>query len=324
MEKVLNQEAIDKMVRAARGTAETATAPVIQPWDVLKAGNVRREQMQTLDQVHEGFARGLSNALSAYLRITVEATLVSAEYLPFGDFLQRFPEGSYLSSCKLSPLEAVAILEVDTSLALPIVDLLLGGQGQGEVTARETTDIEEQLLAGVMKILCSQLQVAWHALGVEFEFERRQPATEAQRLMNMEESAFSASFEVHVGTTQGTLNVAIPALASHALLRKLSAGWVQKGRRVSEETVQNMRVRLLRCPFDLELTVEDLTVPLRDLAEVTVGQLLVFRRSVQSAVSVLISGMRLFSAVPARKQNARAALITAANSASAGSGKDEL
>ena len=324
MEKVLNQEAIDQMVRAARGGTETVTGPDIRLWDVRKGGSVLQDQMRTLDLVHEGFARGLGDALSAYLRIAVEVTLVSAEYLPFGEFLQRFSEGSYLSSCKLSPLETIALLECDTSLALPVVDLLLGGQGQGDVKTREITEVEEQLLAGVMKIACSQLELAWRALGLVVTFEKRQLATEAGRLMNMEERVFSVSFEIHIAAAQGTLNIAIPALASQALLRKVSAGSVQKFPRVSVDIAQKMRAQMLRCPFDLELTVDDITAPLGALAELAAGQVLVFRKSVEHAASLFISGMNIFSAVPARKDSTRAALITAAVVGHAGSAREEL
>jgi flagellar motor switch protein FliM len=322
MEKLLTQETIDRMVRAARGASQAARDPDVRPWDALKGGSIRQDQLRALDLVHETFARGLSNSLSAYLRISVEVTLVSAEYLPYGDFLQRFPEGSYLASCKLTPLQATALIEIDSSLALPVVDLLLGGQGKAQNPSREITEIEEELLASVTKIVCGQLQASWRALGVEFSFAQRQPAAEAQRLMNMEEQTFSLSFEIHMGDGQGTLNVAIPALASQALLRKLSGSRMQNGPRVSSETKQRMQSRLLLCPFEIELAVEHLRVPVRELADLAEGQLLVFRQPVGSGATVRISQMRFFSAEPARRQSTRAALITPAAQAGADADKE--
>jgi flagellar motor switch protein FliM len=147
MEKVLNQEEIDAMVRASRGGAQPSAAPHVSAWDVMKAAQVRQEQMRALDQVHEGFARALAEALSGYWRVSLGVALVSAEYLPYGDFLQRFPDGTYLASCKLSPVEEIAIMELDSSLAGPFVDLLLGGQGEGVVSDHEITEVEEQILA---------------------------------------------------------------------------------------------------------------------------------------------------------------------------------
>lgn len=313
MEKVLNQEEIDAMVQAARGGAKLPVAPQVSAWDVMKAAQVRQEHMRALDQVHEGFARALAEALSAYLRENLEVALVSAEYLPFGDFLQRFPDGTYLASCKLTPIEEIAVIELDTSLAGPFVDLLLGGQGAGAVSDHEITEVEEQILAGAMRILCGQLQAAWQALGVSFTFEQRQPTAHAQRIMSGKDQVLALSFEMRLGEVRGTLNISIPALVSHALLRKLSAAWVQKATRSSTERAQRLRARLLVCPFELELTVQRLRIPLRALTALQPGQLIVFQRPVSSSCSMLVAGIPLLSATPARKNDTRAALINSEN-----------
>lgn len=311
MEKVLNQEEIDAMVRAARGGADADSGSAAAIWDILKAGQIREDEMRALNLVHEGFTRALSNALGGYFRVAVEVKLVSAEYLPYEEFVERLPEGSYLASCRLSPLPARAVIELDACLILPIIDLLLGGQGKDGSTKPEITDIEEEILASTMRVVCSQLRAAWHALGLEFLFEQRQDPSQAQRIINVKERTLSLSFEIHMPEAQGTLNIAIPALAAHALLRKLSAGWTQKHSHVSADQAQGLRTRLLRCPFKLELLVEHLRVPLRELAVLSIGQLLVFQRPAESPASASIAGTQLFSATPARNGTIRAALITA-------------
>jgi flagellar motor switch protein FliM len=57
MEKVLNQGEIDAMVRAARsGRASNAVRvaqPVVQPWDIRQAGQIGREQLTAINQLHD-------------------------------------------------------------------------------------------------------------------------------------------------------------------------------------------------------------------------------------------------------------------------------
>jgi flagellar motor switch protein FliM len=56
MDKVLNQEEIDAMVRVARGGQAGATSPaqqVVQPWDIRQAGQIGSEQMRAINQLHE-------------------------------------------------------------------------------------------------------------------------------------------------------------------------------------------------------------------------------------------------------------------------------
>src|SRR5690242_13822313 len=109
MEKVLNQAEIDAMVRSARHqVSSAATNPVVEPWDVLKAGQIGPAQMRAIQQLHEGFALGLSHALSAYLRVGFAVTLASAEHLRYRDLVQSFPQDSYVASCMLLPIQTSA------------------------------------------------------------------------------------------------------------------------------------------------------------------------------------------------------------------------
>jgi flagellar motor switch protein FliM len=99
MQNELNQEEIDAMVRKARsgGRAEQSKEPRVELWDVRRAGQIGRAQLQSITQLHEGFARSLTNALGTYLRVVFAATLVSAEHLTYREFNQRVPETTYLA-----------------------------------------------------------------------------------------------------------------------------------------------------------------------------------------------------------------------------------
>ena len=135
MQNELNQEEIDAMVREARtgGGAETGPAkePKVELWDVRRAGQIGREQLQAITQLHEGFARSLTHRSGTYLRVVFAATLVSAEHLTYREFTERIPETTYLAACKLEPMGVHGALQLDLKVAFPIIDLLLGGEGKG-------------------------------------------------------------------------------------------------------------------------------------------------------------------------------------------------
>ncbi len=86
MQKILNQEEIDALFKRARGgkpTGEGAGARVITPCDFRSAGQITKEQLRLLTALHETFARNLSHALGAYLRIGLEMAVVSVEQLTY-------------------------------------------------------------------------------------------------------------------------------------------------------------------------------------------------------------------------------------------------
>lgn len=313
MEKVLNQQEIDAMVRAARtggsGDPHTATQPVVERWDVRRAGQIGREQLQAITALHEGFARSLTHAMGAYLRTAFTATLVSAEHLSYREFLQSVPEDTYLASCQLQPVGGNCALQLDLKVALPVIDLLLGGQGSVAAATRAITEIEEQILESVARLVCRELGAAWQALSLEVSFEERLEAAAAQQLMPLEEKTLSLNFEITMPEVRGGLNLAVPAAVSNALLRKISIGWSQRRRQGHSDARRSLMRRLLDCPFSVELGASNMGTPIAELTALAPGKLLRFPRGAAEPASLLIAGIEMFQAVPARCAGYRAARV---------------
>ena len=312
MEKVLNQTEIDAMVRSARsatGSAAGAQTPTVEPWDIVKAGQIGPVQMAAIQKLHEAFALGLSRALSAYLRTGFEVTLASAEHLEYRELVQSFPQESYVASCTLSRLGTSAVLQLDHTLAFPILDLLLGGEGKTAAPARAITSVEEQIIEEISRIICRELQTTWQVLPLEFSFHRRELSSQADRLMPSEQKVLSLSFEMHIGEVRGTLNVAVPAVASYALVRKISAESVHVRSRAFVDDQAKLERLLLLCPFEVELSVARVQIPMRDLAELAPGKLLVSSLPAGEKAQLVVSGKAVFDAMIAKRNDRRVARV---------------
>src|SRR5713101_2923511 len=254
MKKVLTQEEIDNLIRAARAGGPGATAPVVEPpaltaWDGRQAGQIGQEHMQAINRLHQSFAHNLTHSLGAYLRIEFEAALVSGEHLTYGEFLQSIPEITYLASFKLMPAGFSVLLQLDLAVAYPLIDLLLGGEGKGATPERGITEIEEQVLETVMHIIGRELQSAWQALSLEFQFEHRQHPGQVEQLMPVAERILLLSFELNLFDSRGALNLVVPALVSSALLHKILERATAKPR-LRLESERRLRTRLLNCRCD--------------------------------------------------------------------------
>jgi flagellar motor switch protein FliM len=244
-----------------------------------------------------------------YLRIGFNAALVSAEHLTFSEFLQRIPEVTYLASLKLEPMAAVGLLQLDLSVAFPLIDVLLGGEGKGAPPSREITEIEEQIIETVVRIICRELQIAWQAMTLEFQFEQRQQPQQVQQLMPAEEKTLSMSFEITVAESRGTMNLVVPAVVSNALLRKLSVGWATAKRKARADSNQRLQSRVLACKFQAELCMNTVAVSLRELSALGPGDLLVLKRRIDLAGALVVAGQDMFHANVARHGQQRAAKL---------------
>lgn len=311
MQKVLNQEEIDAMFRSAgsnKSEQKDEGDSRVKPWNFRQVGQISRDQLRSISTLHETFARNLTHSLGAYLRVVFQTNLVSVEQLTFREFLARVPDVSYLATLRMTGANAAAALYMDLALAFPIVDLLLGGNGSPKAQLRQVTEIEDQILAGVVDLICRELETAWRPLGVMFELDRSQPPAQIERLMTPSEKTLSLSFEIRMGESQGTLSFAVPAAVSNALLRKLSSEWSER-KLLRQSESERLRPKLLQAAFKVELAIPEIYLPVEELLGLRPGKVIRLPRAISVSPFLMIAGEPLFSAAAVRAGNRCAAQI---------------
>lgn len=312
MDKVLTQQEIDAMVRAAReGGSAPPPEPVVTRWDHRQSGRLGPEQIASISILHSAFARNLTYSLGALLRTAFQVSMMSAEHMAFSEFLSGIPDVTYLVSCKLMPFKATGLIQLDLGIVFALIDLLLGGEGIGQPPQRDITEIEEQVVESAMNIVCRELQTSWQSLSLEFCFERRRHMNEVQQLMLPEERILCMTFEVIVKERRGTMGIAVPTVISSALLRKLSVARPQfHARPDSPDFPQRLRTLLLNCPFRFELGLNAATSS-AELADVHPGKILTLNKGTGDPAILAVDDRAIFTAHLACHGNRRLAHIVA-------------
>src|ERR1039458_9333226 len=276
MEKTLKQDEIDALFQAAR----TSTADAVRseergrviPYNFCSAGQISNDQLRAISMLNDLFARNLTHNLTAWLRSRFQVNLVSAEQIPFNDFLFRSPEISYMASVRLEPLGALSVMQIDLALAPPIIDLVLGGEGQNG-PLRELTDIEEAILASVVVIICRELTAAWQPVGLSFNFERRQMQTQVARIISVNEKTLCLSFEIRMPHSSGLLNIAFPAVVANTILRRIPSAWGRR-RRHAGEAEPRMSAAARRIRFGCSLQLPAVRLPASTIENLEPGSIL--------------------------------------------------
>jgi flagellar motor switch protein FliM len=316
MDKSLAQEEIDALFAAARtrssSVKEQPTSARVQPFTFSRVGQINGEQMRAISLLNDNFARNLTHNLGAFLRCRFQVALASAEQLPYSEFIERIPEICYVAAVRLEPLGAICGLDLDLALALPMIDLLLGGEGKAAVV-RELTDIEESILASVVEVICRELTSAWQPVGLIFNFEKRQQQTQIARLMSPTEKTLSISFEIRMPHIQGNLNLVFPAVVSNTILRRLITDWGRQNRRRSPEILARMGERLQHIRLRGALQLPSVRIPATELDELQIGSIVRLNLPATQLSELRIAGIPLFHAVPVRADQHRGAQITARN-----------
>lgn len=304
MEKILTQEEIDALFRASQkgqisAAGKEAPRKNVSKFNVREISQITKDQVRALSALHEGFARNISDSLGAYLRVGFDFYLVSVEQLSFSEIVSRLPELTYICSMRMNPLDAIGLLQMDLGVAFPVIDLVLGGPGSGTFELRDLTEIEEQILETVMRILTRELQAAWTpVLPLEVEFEQRQQSSHTPLLMGPTERCLALNFEIKMADAHGVLNVTLPAVASNALLRKLTIQPAYSRRGRSASHAQQIQRRLLEGGYDVELRLPPVPVNVRGLTALEAGQVLPLHQPVEQPAVLYVAEKEMFAVYP--------------------------
>jgi flagellar motor switch protein FliM len=310
MDKAPNYQEFSVLSAAekAPASAEPAHGPAAVPYDFRRAGMLTQDQMQAMRSLHDTFARNLAESLGPYLHGTSEIAVASVEQILYAQFVQRIPDPNYVGSIALHPLEATAAVELDLGLALPVVDMLLGGGGRPVTEVREVTEIEEEILGSVVQLICRELEAAWlPVLELDFRFEQRQRQAQFLRLMSPLEKVLCLSLEVRMAENRGRLNLAFPAVAVNALLKELHGQGSYRSQTGGSSGNRRLRDLLERCRFHAELLSPPAPVSARKLIQLKVGEVLELPVSVAKPTLFKVENRTLYLAHPVAIGDRRAA-----------------
>ena len=206
-------------------------------------------------------------------------------------------------------MKVSAALQIDNSLVFPLIDILLGGTGHCQESAREVSEIEEQIIEDVAGVICRDLSDVLGPLGTKLELERRQSPTQMQRFRAPTEKTLCVSLEIKLADVQGTSNLVFPTAVSNPLIRKLFSGAPTTEPHAPINSTQTLKDRMLDCSFRAALELTTIELSIQDVVSLSPGGVYSLRVPANKPASLLIAGRELFAAAPVRQGPLRAAHI---------------
>ncbi len=274
--------------------ADPAAGHKVIPFDFRKPGQTPGSQMRAVDVLKQKFLHRIVSSLSAYLRSSVTAQLLAVDHLSYGEFLKGLPSPTCVVAVGMHPFESNAVLELNPSLVFPIIELLLGGTGKAEVASREITEIEQNVLDGLFRILLQALADAWKdVLPVTLSLES--VGREARLIHAPHEPMVTLSIEIKLDQGGGQLNLAVPTeiLAlqgedrdAQSAARKIEATEAEQARTLD-------LLREAKCT--LEAHLEGPVLSVRELLDLKEGDVLTFDNPVEESLGGFVNGKRKFS-----------------------------
>ena len=102
--------------RLSSRTLDTRATVSYQAYDFRRPDKFSKDQMRTLQMLHETFGRTYSSSLSAYLRTTVHIELLSVEQIPYDEYSRSLSGNPLIAIFSLPPLSGQALMEADINI----------------------------------------------------------------------------------------------------------------------------------------------------------------------------------------------------------------
>ncbi|MCB1018278.1 MAG: flagellar motor switch protein FliM [Bryobacterales bacterium] len=295
MSTQLTQDEIDRLFRSRAG-AELEDSPrqvVAAPYDFRRPDRIPKEQLRSIHLMHDFLARNLASSLGAYLRAYVTVSLVSVEQISFGEFLQYLPAPTCISSVAMPQMDGSAVLELNPTLVMPMLDVLLGGTGRGEMhSERELTEIEQSIVEGVLRIILQDLRNAWAPVAkIDFKVDAIETQPQLMQMLSSNEAIVAIGFEITMGESRGMMNFGVPSVLVKMVGQKFEQQWSIRRRSSAEADRDRVRKLAMQAPVRVGVRALGAQIPLEQVLRLEVGDVLSLETPVRRPVQVLVEGI---------------------------------
>lgn len=276
------------------GGVEQPAASKVVPFDFRKPGQTAAAKMRAIYMLKQKFLYRLVTSLSAYLRSSVSAQLLEVDHLSYAEFFRSLPSPTCVVSIGMRPYEGNAVLELNPSLLFPIIEILLGGHGkQSAATNREITEIEQNVLDGLFRIILQALTEAWKDV-VPVTLTLDSVTKDARLLHAPHEPMVAMTIEVKLEEGGGRMNFAVPTEILTMQAERADAQ--STPRKVEASEAEQLRtLELVRESIvSVEAHLEGPKLGVRQLLDLKEGDVLRFDHPIGQPVACLINGKGKF------------------------------
>lgn len=332
MAEILTQREIDDLI--AQMAAETGGRPAgrdnqsaargkrardgseekrVRVYDFRRPDKFSKDQLRTLSMIHDNFARLLTGFFSATFRSMVSVGIASVDDLTYEEFTRGVSNPSVMGVFSLAPLKGNAIIDINPTIAFPMIDRIFGGPGQGLDKSRPLTEIETTVMERLTAGFLQNLAEAWaNIANLTPRLEGIESNPMFAQIVAPSEIVIIVTLDCRIGDNRGQMALCLPYILIEPVLPKLSAhNWFSATQReATPETLALLQQRLeeARVPFSVRLGETQLTV--EEVLELELGDVIVLDNVVRGDLLAYVGNKPKFWVQPGKLGSRLAVRLT--------------
>jgi flagellar motor switch protein FliM len=320
LSEVLSQNEIDALLSALNSgevdvdEIEEAPEKKVKNYDFRNPQKMAKDQLRTLEIIHDNFSRLLQTFLSGYLRAPVNIDVLTVDQYAFSEFSNAISNPAFLSIVKFEPLHGDIILDISPKLALVIIDRLLGGSGEQIGEARTFTEIEMTLLRRIVEKMLELFTEAWqNVIELTPSLEKIESNPQFAQIISPSETIALITLNMAIGDAEGMFNICIPHLAIEAIAEKLSTKlWFSNTQRegMHESNSEMIEERLRKAYVILKAEMGTSILTVDELVGLQVGDVIKIDTFTNNEARIKVGSVLKFNCQPGLVNNKVAVKIT--------------
>lgn len=266
----------------------------VRPYDFKSPERVSKDQMRSLENLHEGFSRNFGASLSGFLRTIMEVDVSKIEQMTFSEFTHSLPNPTCFNLLTCQPLEGNMCLEISPLIIYPVIDRLLGGSNADLfIPQRPLTAIESRLVGKIIDRAMVALSEAWSQVApVKFAMQEMESNPQLVQIVPPNEVVVVVRFEMKMGGRAGTMSLCVPYNVIEPVIDKLSnQTWVAyRAGRKDEQLRQRVAAHLESAAVTVTALLANTTIKMNELMNLREGDLILTEKPAASPLVLKVGG----------------------------------
>jgi len=261
-------------------------------YDFRRPDRISKEQMHALQFLHERCARNMSTSFSAYLRTTVTLSVASVDQLAYDEFLRSVADPTAFYALGIAPFDELGALEINPAIAFALIDRMLGGTGEPASVNRPLSEIEQNVVDSVVKLLLEGIAEAWKPVtNLAFSIRARETRPQMLQVAAPTEGFVVVVFQMQVSNVGGTVTLCIPASVVETASAQFTQAWPKQRREASPQDRAWIAEHIARTGVALEPKIRA-TLPASAVLSLEPGSVLALPLAADRPVDLFVGGLR--------------------------------
>jgi flagellar motor switch protein FliM len=274
---------------------------IVTGYDFKHPARVNKDQLRTLENLHDNFARLLSSTFSGAMRAVVDVDTAFVDQTTYKEFIMSLSNPSCSYQFTLGPTSGQAIIDIAMPVVFAFVDRIFGGKGSSQgVEARQLTPIEIGVINRIVKRVIEDLEATWEPiLRVEITDIELETNPEFMQITAANEIVILLAFEVNSTNATGLVSLCYPFFTLESILPRLKPQtYVRRSPENAEQLKLENRLRLGGMDVEMVAELGRTKVALEEAQSLGAGDVVRLPTRTTDPATVYLGGTPKFLARP--------------------------